>query len=72
MMRGFRQTTIHSTFDKISKRMPLYEYVYVNFTFSMKGQTYGLAHSQFQPYYKCILDVYIFENFDLLSQVPGV
>ena len=26
---GFRQTTIRSTFDKISKRMSLYEYVYV-------------------------------------------
>ena len=25
----FRQTTIRSTFDKVSKRMSLYEYVYV-------------------------------------------
>ena len=56
--------------------MSLYEYVYVgavhksfqlNFTFSLKGQTSGLAQSQFQP-----LDFYIFENFDLLSQAPGV
>ena len=61
MMRSFRQTTIRSTFDKVSKRMPLYEYVYVgavhksfqyNFTFFIKGHTSGLAHSQFQPYYK--------------------
>ena len=60
-MMSFRQTTIRSTFDKVSKRMPLYEYVYVgavhksfqyNFTFFMKGHTSGLAQSHFQPYYK--------------------
>ena len=38
----------------------------------MKGHTSGLAHSQFQPYYKLQLDFYVFENLDLLSQAPGV
>ena len=36
-MRDFRQTTIRSTFDKASKRMYLYEYVYV-----------GAVHKSFQ------------------------
>ena len=36
-MRGFRQTTIRSTFDKVSKRMSLYENVYV-----------GAVHKSFQ------------------------
>ena len=34
---GFRQTTIRSTFDKVSKRMSLYEYVYM-----------GAVHKSFQ------------------------
>ena len=34
---GFRQTTIRSTFDKVTKRMSLYEYVYV-----------GAVHKSFQ------------------------
>ena len=73
---GLSSTTIRSTFDKVSKRMSLYEYVYVgavhksfqeNFTFSLKGHTSGLVQSQFRP-----IDFYIFESFDLLSQAPGV
>ena len=49
MKRGFRQLTIRSTFDKVSKRMSLYEYVNVgavhksfqkNLTFSIKGHIY--------------------------------
>ena len=34
---GFSSTTIRSTFDKVSKRMSLYEYVYV-----------GAVHKSFQ------------------------
>ena len=34
---GFRQTTIRSTFDKVSKRMSLYEYVFM-----------GAVHKSFQ------------------------
>ena len=58
---GLSSTTIRSKFDKLSKRMSLYEYVYLgavhksfqkNFTFSTKGHTFGLAQSQFRPYYK--------------------
>ena len=72
---GLLSTTIRSTFDKVSKRMSLYEYVYVgavhkrfqkNFTLSLTGHTSGLAQSQFRS-----LDFYIFENFDL-SQASGV
>ena len=47
---GLSSITIRSTFDKVSKRMSLYEYVYAgavhkrfqyNFTFFMKGHTLG-------------------------------
>ena len=76
MMSGFRQQPFVQHSIKVSKCMSLYEYVYVgavhksfqkNFTFSLKGHTSGLAQSQFRS-----LDFYIFEDFDLLSQAPGV
>ena len=80
---GLSSITIRSTFDKLSKRMSLYEYVYVgavhksfqlDFTFSMKRHTCTsrLAQYQFDRITSCILDFYIFKNFDLLSQAPGV
>ena len=74
--------TIRSTFEKVSKRMPLYEYVYVgavhksfqyNFTFSMNGHTSRLAEYQFQPYYKLHSRFLHFRNFLLvISSIHGV
>ena len=74
---GLSSITIRSTFVKLSKRMSLYESVYVgavhksfqqNFTFSMKGHTSGLAQSQFRPYYKLQSRFfYIFNNFEIVA-----
>ena len=53
---GLSSITIRSTFDKVSKRMSWYEYVYVGAVhelyISMKGHTSGSAQSQFRTYYK--------------------
>ena len=67
---------------KVSKRMSLYEYVYVgavqksfqsNFTFSMKGHTSGLEQSQFQTYYKLHFRFLRFRKFRLvISSTRGL
>ena len=79
---GLSSITMRSTFDKLSKRMSLYVYVYVgavhnsfqkNFTFSMKGHTSGLAQSQFRPYYKLHSRFLHFQKFPLvISSTRGV
>ena len=82
--KGLSSITIFSTFDKLSKRMSLYEYVYLGaahksfqknliFSGSMKEHTSGLAQSQFRPYFKLHSRFLHFPKFRLdISSTRGV
>ena len=73
-----RQITIRSSFDKISKRMSLYEYVYVGaFSRTLHSpwrdiRVTNVAQSQFQPYYKLHSKFLHFRKFRLISSTRGV
>ena len=69
---GLSSITILSTFDKVSKRMSLYEYVHVELSIELYILHLGKHNLSSDRITSCILDFYIFENFDLLFQAPGV
>ena len=62
---GFRQTTIRSTLDKVSKRMSLYEYVYVGAAL-YKGTYIRASTISVPTYYKLHSRILHFRKFRLV------